>query len=185
MNDSKPYDCTEDVIEHKRRVMYWIRGFCVLLKSRAKLHDDSKLNDPAEKAMFDKWTPELKEREFGTDSYKVALDGMGEGISLHYKANRHHPEHYENGVDDMTLIDVVEMLADWMAAAQARNTHVDLKNATERFGLSDQLVRIFANQLREEDHWLEGTNAPIGYLCPPDHRDGHLEGISRHIEDKE
>lgn len=179
------YDCTEDVIEHKRKVEYWLRGFWEALKSRAKYHDDSKLNDPTEKALFDKWTPALRVQAFGTDDYKISLEGMGEGVKLHYKSNRHHPEHYENGVNDMTLIDVVEMLADWMAAAQARNTHVDLKHAAERFGLSDQLVQIFANQLREEDHWLEGHNCPISYLCPPEHRGGHIEGISRHIEDED
>ncbi len=114
----------------------------------------------------------------GTDEYKVALDGMGEGVKLHYKANRHHPEHYANGVDDMTLIDVVEMLADWMAAAQARNVSVDLKHAAERFGLSEQLVRLMANQLREEDMWNEVNHCNIPALCPPEHAAGHVEGFS-------
>lgn len=171
------YDCTESVLEHKRMVEYWLRGFWKSLQRRAEIHDMSKLEDPTEKAMFDKWTPELKEREFGTDAYKIALDGMGEGIALHYKANRHHPEHYENGVNGMTITDVIEMLADWMAAAQARNVHVDLAHAKERFGLSDQLVEIFANTLREEDFWLMTHNAPIPALCPPEFRDGHIEGV--------
>jgi hypothetical protein len=175
----KKYDCTNDVMEHKRKVEYWLRGFWNALQGRAKIHDDSKLENLVEKAMFDKWTPELKEREFGTDAYKIALDGMGEGIALHYKANRHHPEHYENGVNDMTIIDVVEMLADWMAAAQARHTYVDLKHAAERFGLSDQLVQILANQLREEDFWVVMHNCPIQPLCPPEYRKGHVEGFTK------
>lgn len=180
---SESYDCTDDVLEHKRKVEYWLHGFAEQLKRRAKYHDNSKLDDPTEKAMFDKWTPELKEREFGTDAYKIALDGMGKGIQLHYKANRHHPEHYPNGVNNMTLMDVVEMLADWMAAAQAHNAHVDLAHATERFGLSDQLVQIFANTLREEDFWREVSGVPIRYLCPPGHRDGPIEGSTHDPSD--
>lgn len=172
------YDCTEDVKEHKRKVRYWLDGFSNQLLRRAEVHDDSKLNNPTEKAMFDTWTPELRHRTFGTDEYKMALEGMGEGVNLHYKANRHHPEHYENGINDMTLMDVVEMLADWMAAAQARDTHVDLANAAARFGLSEQLVQIFANTLRENDFWLLADNAPIPELCPPEYREGHIEGTS-------
>jgi hypothetical protein len=173
------YDCTEDVKEHKRKVEYWMSYFSTQIKGRAAIHDDSKLKDPVEKAMFDKWTPELRSRDFGTEHYKAALDGMGEGIALHYKANRHHPEHYENGVDGMTIIDVIEMLADWMAAAQARDVHVDLDHAAKRFGLSDQLVQIFANTLREEDFWAELHNCPICDLCPPEYRKGHVEGFTK------
>lgn len=180
---SEKYDCTEDVKEHKRKVSYFLDHWARLLKSRSEQHDMSKLDDPQEKAMFDEWTPELKEREFGTDAYKLALDGMGEGIALHYKANRHHPEHYENGVNGMTIIDIVEMLADWMSAAWARNVPVDLSHAKERFGLSDQLVEIFANTLREEDFWLAVKNCPIGYLCPEEHRKGHIEGVTQHGEE--
>ena len=53
--------------------------------------------------------PKLRELTFGSDEYKVALVGMGEGVKRHYAANRHYPEHYENGVNDMTLADIVEM----------------------------------------------------------------------------
>jgi hypothetical protein len=160
------YDCTNDVIEHKTKVGYWLRRFAQRLERRAATHDDSKINDPIEKAMFDRWTPEIRNTTFGTDEYKQALDGMGEGVKRHYQANRHHPEHYENGVNGMTLIDVMEMLTDWMAVAQSKNTRVDLKHAAERFGLSDQLVRIMINTLREEDAWNKQDNIPIGSLGP-------------------
>ena len=41
-------------------------------------------------------------------------------IDHHYANNRHHPEHWPNGINDMTLMDLIEMLADWKAAT-ARN----------------------------------------------------------------
>jgi hypothetical protein len=171
------YDCTEDVMKHKGKVEYWLRRFWTQLENRAPIHDDSKLKDPTEKTMFDYWTPELKQRTFGTDYYKDALDGMGEGLKLHYEANRHHPEHFENGVNDMTLIDVIEMVADWMAAAEAKNVHIDLDHAAERFGLSEQLVKIIANQLREEDLYNAADNIPVPAFCPPDRRRGYVDGF--------
>ncbi len=172
---SEKYDCTKDVMQHKEMVASWLHNFASLLKGRAETHDNSKLKDPIEKAMFDEWTPELRTRTFGTDHYKQALDAMGEGVKLHYKANRHHPEHYENGVNGMTLVDLVEMVCDWMAAAQKRNAYVDLNHATERFGLSPQLVDIIANTLREQDFWNEIEGVPCVYLCPPDRRDGKVD----------
>ena len=76
------------------------------------------------------------------------LAAMGEGLRHHYAANAHHPEHWENGVNDMTLVDLVEMLADWKAATE-RHDDGDLGRSLEinreRFGLSDQLVGILRN----------------------------------------
>jgi len=171
------YDCTDDVIEHMRKVAYWLQRFYDALISRSKYHDNSKLQNPQEKAMFDIWTPKLKEFKFGSDEYKAALVEMGKGLKLHYEANRHHPEHYENGINGMTLIDVVEMVADWMAAAQAKGNFVDLDYLSNRFGLSEQLVKIIANQLREEDVWNEVDSVPVPYFCPPDMRNGNVEGF--------
>jgi hypothetical protein len=169
------YDCTDDVMEHKRKVEYWMRRFWESLKKRASIHDDSKLQDPEEKAMFDHWTPELRVRTFGSEQYKQALDGMGEGVRRHYRANRHHPEHFPNGVNDMTLIDVLEMVCDWMAAAEDKKVPVDLDHAQARFGLSDQLTAIIANTLREEDFWNQADNIPVVAFAPKDRRAGYLE----------
>jgi len=171
------YDCTKDVMDHKERVEYWMRDFATQLTSRAAIHDNSKLEDP-EKTMFDHWTPRLKEFEFGSDEYKAALVGMGEGLKHHYENNRHHPEHYENGVNGMTLNDIVEMVADWMAAAEAKSDFVNLEYLATRFGLSEQLVDIIANTLREEDIW-NAANGHATDFCPPNRRKGHVEGFAR------
>jgi cytochrome c5 len=144
-----PYDCTADVMAHKAKVERIMRDFARQLEERAACHDDSKLKTP-EKELFDQWTPELKQRTFGTDYYKQALDGMGEGIQHHYRANRHHPEHFEIGVYGMTLVDVVEMFCDWCAAAEGRGVPVDLDNGAKRFHISEQLTAIFANTVKQE-----------------------------------
>lgn len=82
---------------------------------------------------------------------------MGVGLKHHYAANRHHPEHFPDGVNDMTLVDVLEMLADWKAATERHadgNLRQSLDIQRNRFQLSDQLVAILRNTA---DHfgWLE------------------------------
>lgn len=143
---SEKYDCTEDVLAHKRKVAFYLLYYINGLVSRAIIHDDSKLQSP-EKEMFDQWTPELKQRTFGTDYYKQALDGMGEGLQHHYASNPHHPEHFENGVDGMGLTDILEMVCDWRAAAEAKGVALDLEHAAKRFNLSPQLVNIIRNTI--------------------------------------
>jgi hypothetical protein len=65
-------------------------------------HDLSKTQDP-ELAVFNEYTPKLKDSTYGSDEYKGYLAAMGEGLRHHYAANRHHPEHFTDGVDGMTL----------------------------------------------------------------------------------
>lgn len=155
------YDCTNEVKEHIALVQKWmVNDFCHILKGRASVHDDSKLKDPEEKAMFDKWVPELKIREFGSQEYQEALAEMGEGLKMHYRANSHHPEHYENGIDGMTLYDLVEMVCDWMAAAEKKDIPVDMDYLQKRFEIAPQLRSIIENTFREIDTETISNNAP-------------------------
>ncbi len=148
---NKMYDCTKEVLEHRKRVSFWLHWLAIdVLQARAKTHDESKLHPP-EKEIFDEFTPKLKEYEFGSDEYKSALKSMGGGLGHHYANNRHHPEYFENGVDDMTIWDFVEMLADWMAAASQKDSHIDLDYLADRFNLSGQIVNIIRNTLKEAD----------------------------------
>ena len=163
------YDCTEDVKNHQEAVQWYMRDIAFRLIERARIHDASKLEQP-EKALFDKWTPELKVRTFGTEYYKQALDEMGEGIKHHYAQNRHHPEHFDNGVDDMTLVDVIEMFCDWCAAAERNRVALDIDHAKERFNLSDQLFHILINTLIDNDIWNEIGGTQKIYLTPPKYR---------------
>lgn len=139
------YDSTQDILNHRRDVRQFIGWLAKELLVRGAVHDDSKLLDPIEKATFDAWTPEMRVREFGTDEYKKALDAMGEGIQRHYQSNSHHPEHFSNGIDGMSLIDLVEMFCDWSAVCLRKETDLDLDTAQKRFNMSDQLRNIFQN----------------------------------------
>jgi hypothetical protein len=159
------YDCTADVKEHIRKVAYWLDDVAHRLQGRAKHHDASKLQPP-EKKCFDVYTPKLKELTFGTQEYKDALAAMGEGLAHHYKANRHHPEHFKDGINGMTLVDVVEMVCDWMAACEAKGVQVDLDAACARFGIEPQLRRIINNTLQDVDYWNTIGGVPVVYFSP-------------------
>lgn len=54
----------------------------------------------------------------------------------------------------MTLVDIVEMFFDWWASSE-RHKNGDIKESIEenkeRFGLSDQLVKIFNNTVDSFD----------------------------------
>jgi hypothetical protein len=141
------YNCTADVMAHKRKVRALVWAMIHGLIEAAALHDDSKLAEP-EKSMFDRTTPLLQAAEFGSEAYKAALAGMGEGLAHHYATNSHHPEHFEDGIAGMTLIDLVEMVCDWMAAAQVKGNPVNLDYLVQRFGISEQLAHILANTLQ-------------------------------------
>lgn len=149
------YDSRADTLIHSQRVGELLVQVVTELLARSTCHDRSK-TEPPELEIFDEYTPKLKHTTYGSDEYKGYLAAMGEGLAHHYAANRHHPEHFDNGVNGMTLIDVVEMLADWKAATE-RHADGDLAKSLEiqreRFGLSDQLAAILRNTA-EHLGWL-------------------------------
>ncbi len=64
-------------------------------------------------------------------------------------------ESIKSSVNNMTLLDVLEMLLDWKASSERHNDGNILKSIeinTKRFGLSPQLVHIFQNTA---NHFLE------------------------------
>lgn len=142
------YDSKEDTEEHIRRVDLYLTKCIYELSARACNHDRDKVEDPTEKRLFDEYTPKLKDCTYGSDEYKSYLEGLKEGLSIHYKNNRHHPEHFENGIKEMNLIDLLEMICDWKAASE-RHADGDVYKSIElnqkRFGYSDELKSILKN----------------------------------------
>ncbi|HND86389.1 MAG TPA: DUF5662 family protein, partial [Pseudobdellovibrionaceae bacterium] len=130
------------------------------LINRVMEHDLSKLEAP-EKELYDKYTPVLAKLTYGTPEYRQNLEEMGEALRHHYKVNRHHPEHFENGINGMTLTDLVEMLADWKAAS-LRHDDGDIVKSLEinkkRFEIDDQLFGILKNTVREMQWDKDGSS---------------------------
>ena len=147
------YDSTRDTLEHIQKVNDYLWDFRDELDRRAAVHDASKLQSP-EKEAFDEVTPKLRGLTYGSDEYKANTAKLGEALRHHYEHNSHHPEHYPNGIDGMTLCDLVEMFCDWKAATERHadgNLEHSIEINRERFGMSDQLATIFQNT-RE---WIE------------------------------
>lgn len=148
----KKFDSTKDTLEHIRQVRLLLTQVVDELMKRGDQHDDSKLHAP-EKAVYDKVVPELKRWTYGSKEYKAAAKELKKGGALphHYANNRHHPEYFKGGVNDMTLIDIVEMLADWKAATLRSadgDIDVSLPQNAKRFHLSPQLTTILENTVK-------------------------------------
>ena len=149
------YDSRSDTLAHIATVRLFLGEAIADLQERAIAHDFSKLDDP-EKAVFDEYTPKLRDSTYGSDEYKRFLAGMGEGLAHHYEVNDHHPEHFNGGIADMDLIQLIEMLADWKAAT-LRHADGDLDRSisqnAERFGYGPELERILRHTA-ERLGWL-------------------------------
>lgn len=114
---------------------------------RADAHDRSKLERP-EVELFTLYTSRLAATTYGSPEYEQYRKEMAPALAHHYANNSHHPEHFKNGVNDMTLLDVLEMLCDWKASS-LRHNDGNIRKSIEinanRFNLSPQLVRILEN----------------------------------------
>jgi hypothetical protein len=154
----------EDTAEHRLRVYHLMLNLAEILVDRGVAYDFSKTIDP-EVSVFDEFTPKLATSTYGSEEYKGFLAAMKPALDHHYAENRHHPEHYPNGVTDMTLVDLLEMVCDWKAASE-RHKDGDIMKSIEinakRFHITAQLWKILENTVAEL--WpKEGTcKSPTG-----------------------
>lgn len=140
-------ECKIETTKHIEMVRNYIRMFTDALTTRGVKHDASKLEEP-ELEVFTNVTPKLANLTYGSPEYEESLKELDVALQHHYASNRHHPEHFTDGIDDMTLIDIVEMLCDWKAASLRQHDGNLLKSIelnAERFGYGEQLKKIFLN----------------------------------------
>lgn len=145
------YDSTQDTMDHIGKVRQHIAACVDSLQFRAQVHDASKLLPP-EKEAFDEVTPQLRGLTYGSDEYKASIAKLGPALEHHYFINSHHPEHYINGINGMSLLDLLEMLCDWKAASERHNDGDIMRSIIvnkERFAISDQLTGILERTCRE------------------------------------
>jgi len=145
---TQPYDSTADTLRHIAAVGERLDIFVVELLRRGRVHDASKFT-PEEKSAYDDAIPAINGLPYGSADYNAVVARVQPALDIHYSRNSHHPQFYGNdGVSGMDLFDVVEMLCDWMAAAQrnpADGVRLDI-NATA-FRIDPQLAAILANTL--------------------------------------
>lgn len=152
----RPYNAADETRKHIDRVRANIEAITADLHQRAQVHDESKF-DPIEMDILQK-VGELNRREpapFGTPEYDARKATMGPMLEHHYAANDHHPEHYEferggsfvNGVAGMNLMALVEMFANWAAAAADRDPDgtMNLTFACQKYEIPPMLESVFRN----------------------------------------
>lgn len=137
----------QDLQKHRQIVRFAIFNLIEELKERAEHHDDSKFEEP-ESSAFVTITPKLKTSTYGSEEYKTTLKEIQPAIDHHYANNRHHPEHFADGVLGMDIVDLIEMICDWYAAGH-RHENPDFERSVllnaERFNLDPQLKQIILN----------------------------------------
>jgi len=135
---------------HRERVAEILHLIIRKLLDRAESHDSSKLKSP-EVGVFAEYTPKLENMTYVGDEYNKCLVEMGPALAHHYANNSHHPEHHKDGINDMTLVDLIEMLVDWKAASERHkngNILVSIDKNSQRFHIDAQLTRILVNTVR-------------------------------------
>jgi len=153
VENNKSTDNTADTMNHKEKVKTHIEKLIKDLQERAEKHDNSKLQNP-EKDGYASIAVRLKPHKYGSDGAKevLASDDAKAIVKHHQQENRHHPEHFENGIKGMTLVDIVEMFCDWYASSQ-RSDVSDFNKGLEinqkRFGYGEDLNSIFINTFNE------------------------------------
>ena len=134
--------------KHRQEVLYYLGNLAIETFRRAANHDISK-SEKTEKALFNQTT--TSDTIYGSPEYFERLKSIEKGIKLHYKRNRHHPEHFENGIKDMNLIDILEMLIDWYSASRCYSETGDIGRSIEinqeRFNYSNELKQILYNTI--------------------------------------
>lgn len=111
------------------------------------VHDDSKFSDEEFPAYVES-IPALAATTYGSDEYKAALERLGPALDHHYTHNPHHPEHHAEGIAGMTLMELIEMTCDWMAAVEKHDDgdiEESLRINQERFGIEPQLMAVIRN----------------------------------------
>jgi len=140
-------NCLVETYKHVKNVSKNINIFIKELISRAENHDNSKFEEP-ELSVYAQFTSELGKTKYGSEEYKKLLEKAKPAIDHHYANNTHHPENWKNGVNDMDLVDILEMVADWKAATmrmQNGNIKKSIEINAERFNINPQLRQIIEN----------------------------------------
>lgn len=143
-------DSRIETYKHKADVSLELSKVICELVERSIKHDNSKLESP-EVEIFDEFTPKLKELKYGSDEYKTCREQMKVALDHHYANNPHHAEFHQNGIKGMSLIDITEMLCDWIAASKRTkggNIIQSIEDGQKRFGYSDDVKEILKNTAR-------------------------------------
>ena len=137
---------------HRVRVTKYMSRFVESLVLRLATHDDSKMQDE-EFGVYSDVIDEFEGHKFGTPGYEEVVKKLAGAKAHHFAHNRHHPEHFEMGINEMNLADLVEMLCDWKSATLNQGGSGDLNTSisilSEKYDISPQLKQILINTAKD------------------------------------
>lgn len=120
----------EDTVKHKKLVIdacYKLQRWLFSrdrdeeafeLLRRGQIHDDSKFYEEELKSL-----QMIPDSNNGMRNPKYTMtDADRKCIEIHWKNNRHHPEHFKD-IREMTDVDIMEMVCDWYARSEQFGTN--------------------------------------------------------------
>lgn len=133
-----------ETCKHIREVGRLLHICIIDLLERTHHHDQSKLAHPEVGPLA--VAPKLAGMTYQGAAYRQSCEGeLKTALEHHYANNRHHPQHFKRGVDDMNLLDLLEMICDWKASSGRQhdgNLRKSIDSNIKRYEISQQLAEI-------------------------------------------
>jgi Family of unknown function (DUF5662) len=142
-------ECQRETLEHIQNVRNLLNIIIKGLLNRGADHDQSKLHPP-EVAQFAEHNDKLHGLTFGSPEYDANKVLLKTALDHHYAVNRHHPQHFPNGINGMNILDLVEMFCDWKAGTMRHangNLQFSIAKNVADYQMSDQLKQVFLNSI--------------------------------------
>ena len=144
------FEVLTDTIMHVREVQDNLKDITNDIDKRGIVHDMSKFQEP-EFSVFCETRPEFVNVNYGTPEYKAVCEKAKVAVDHHYENNRHHVAFHKDGIKDMNLLDVLEMLADWKAANK-RSSDLSFEDSLpkcfENYKIDETLQNLIINTLK-------------------------------------
>ena len=138
-----------ETMKHIHQVGKNIHILVSKLLKRADNHDASKLESP-EVEFFTQKTHLLSGLTYGSEEYNQCLKELAPALEHHYANNRHHAAHYDNGINDMNIVDFIEMFCDWAASCKRHNDgnlNKSIEINAKRFDMPEMMVNVLKNSV--------------------------------------
>lgn len=148
MNYVKALEFASKLVRYKTDVQHVIHQMSSILNERAVTHDQSAFNQMEMQNAFIAINAEGK-NPIDTQQLLTTVQ------DIHFASNPHHPEYHENGVRDMSIFDILELMADWKITSRAKvNTTFD-QYLNEQFAVYDvpEYVQSIIRQTAKQLNW--------------------------------
>lgn len=111
------------ILKHKSYVMFFLFKIMWALFKRGLKHDLSKFSREEFEYVYILSTKGVGVK-FGSKEYYDLVDCVLPAKEAHARRNQHHAEYYGNCIDKMSVLDKIEMMADWLAASRRSGSKI-------------------------------------------------------------